>query len=170
MSIQDTMNSIRSTSTNEWAIGISKASSAIGRGAQIRSLLDSTDAGAARMRDIGRQEAALRARSASVLEGKQIASFTARGVRGVSADALMDESRGLEGIDIARTQFLYETTASETQARGRSAAMGVLLGIPGDQMDLQRRSDFHLQRRSGFRDAPTAFGSKPFVGSSRGNS
>lgn len=103
-----------------------------GRIAQIVTSRRTAESTANRIEAIGREDARLRSMQAARLAGAQRASFAARGVQGVSADAIARETTTLEQLDVGRTLAQADMMAKEVRRRGLASALEATLGIAQD--------------------------------------
>lgn len=112
-----------------------------GRIANIVGATTAANATAARIRQVGAEDARLRGIQAGRLQGRVRASFAARGVSGGSQGALERETATLESNDVERTIFAAEAQADEVRRRGLSSALGSTLGIASDALKFDQARD-----------------------------
>lgn len=116
--------------------------------AQNRVAQESAD----RLRAIGQQDARLRAIQARRLLGDIEASGGARGVTGQTQDQLEISAARLEGIDVARARFRFDSLAHQVEERGRAALFGSIVGLAQDVSQGFQQAD-RIRRTEAIEDA-----------------
>ncbi len=97
----------------------------------------SEEVSAARSRSIAESEGRLREIQATRLLGQIQASFGGRGVAGGVTDVDLESGEAfLEGMDVARARFRYESLAQQADARGKAALASGIIGAVGGLADM----------------------------------